>query len=101
MKKEHASMANGNERITCEMDIDELLFIMSDGHEGAAKCLVGYLREDPMNLLWILMLDSVGIYGEEIYNLWNFYCNKSYAKMEEIITKLSNGEICIEDLNIS
>ena len=77
-----------NERIKLTDNTMDVVVKMSDGNPGAINILMQMLQPnniDPDNGLGglgaILMLDSLGIYGTDIYVLNNDICERNLAKM--------------------
>lgn len=77
-----------NERIKLTDSTMDVVVKMSDGNPGAMNVLMQMLQPnniDPDNGLGglgaILMLDSLGIYGTDIYVLNSDICERNLAKM--------------------
>jgi hypothetical protein len=73
-------------KIKLNDDIKTILFNMSDGNQGALTVLMELLKPqtneiDPDSLLGgfgsILSLDTIGIYGTDIYVLYNDICDQN------------------------
>jgi hypothetical protein len=73
-------------KIKLNDDIKTILFNMSDGNPGALTVLMELLKPqtneiDPDSLLGgfgsILSLDTIGIYGTDIYVLYNDICDQN------------------------
>ena len=88
-----------NERITASMDMKEMLITMSEGNPGALMCMMEMLQTDPMAILDILYFDSMGIYGSNIYMLWNDCCGRDMSKFKETIRYLRSGAVSEEEIH--
>jgi hypothetical protein len=81
-----------NERIELTDSTMDVIVKMSEGNPGSVNVLMEMLqpnRIDPDNALGglgtILMLDSLGIYGTDIYVFNNDICGGNLAKMIAVI----------------
>ena len=67
---------------------------LADGNPGAASCLCRLLEitfKNPHNLPinganMLLLLDRWGIYGTDIYVLWNDICDGDFVKVLELLS---------------
>lgn len=87
-----------NERIKLTDSTLDVVVKMCEGNPGAMNVLMEMLISnniDPDNGLGglgaILMLDSLGIYGTDIYVLCNDICNKSLPKMLAVLRAVQLG----------
>lgn len=88
----------GNERIKLEDTMMDIMVKMSDGNPGAIKVLmemIGPNNIDPDNVLGgtgvILFLDTLGIYGTDIYVLYSDICNRSLVSMLAVLRATQMG----------
>ncbi|MBE5812584.1 MAG: hypothetical protein E7314_02915 [Clostridiales bacterium] len=88
-----------NTRITANMNIKEILITMCDGNPGALTCMMQMLQSDPLALFDILFFDTMEIYGEKIYMLWNDCCGRDMTKFKETIEYLKSGKISKEKIH--
>lgn len=80
-------------RIELTDTAQDMLFKMSDGNPGAITTMVELLQcnasIDPEsafgNIGAIITLDSLNIYGTDIYVLWSDICNKDTTKMIAVL----------------
>lgn len=87
-----------SERISLNDDFMTMMLKMAEGNPGAASALSAVYMEaetiDPDSVLRgfgkILCLDSLGIYGTDIYVLWSDICNRNTVKM---ITLLRGNQL--------
>ena len=86
------------ERIKLTDNVQDIMFKMSDGNSGALTVLMKLLapnKIDPDTALpgigEILQLDSYGIYGTDIYVLWNDICRGDLVKMLTILRATQLG----------
>jgi hypothetical protein len=76
-------------RITLTDNTQSVLFKMSEGNPGALTAMCEILKEgeviDPQAAMGafsaILTLDTLNIYGSDIYILWNDQCNRDVREM--------------------
>lgn len=76
-------------RIKLEDSLQDVLIKMSEGNPGSISCMMAILQEhdkiDPDAALSgieaILMLDTYGIYGTDIYILFSDKCDKDIRQM--------------------
>ena len=92
-------MANTNTRITADMNMQDMLFTMSEGNPGALTCMMQMMNSDPMALLDILLFDSLGIYGSKIYMVWNDCCDRDMVKFKETIQAFREGKFSKEEIH--
>ena len=67
----------------------DIIYKMSEGNPGALTALIEVFREapkiDPEDIMGglgpILQLDTHGIYGSDIYILWNDKCDRDVRKL--------------------
>ena len=94
-------MKNNNEtRVNITDTILDVLFKMSDGNPGAITAMMELLKADhvdPDNLMkglgHLLSLDSLNIYGTNIYILWSDICNRDIVKMIAVLRANQLGYI--------
>lgn len=66
--------------------IESAMIKMSEGNPGALTVLMILIKEDEMNIVkYILALDTLEIYGSNIYILWNDCCDRNISKVKDII----------------
>jgi hypothetical protein len=82
-----------HERITLEDNIMSMLTKMAEGNPGAVGAMMSIIEDkgkiDPDDFMGsigaILSLDSIGIYGTDIYVLWSDICDKKTNKMLAVL----------------
>lgn len=82
-----------NERITLNDNVQSAILKMMDGNPGAMSALMSILDDgvkiDPDSFMGaiapILTLDTLGIYGTDIYVLWSDICNRETNKMLAVL----------------
>ena len=80
-------------RVQLEMNIGEIILVMSDGIPGAiivmANCIAKSDSIDPQNMLGglgiILDLDTLKIYGSDIWILYSRYCWEDLTKFMAVL----------------
>ena len=85
-------------RITIEDTVQSAIIKISEGNPGALTCMMELL-EDRMGYNFMLMLDSLEIYGEKIYMLWNDCCDRDITRMKLIIKNWQQGYITMEEIH--
>ena len=84
-------------RIHITDTIQDVIFKMSDGNLGAATVVFGFLK-DFHDLTYILDCDTLGLYGEKLYMLWNDCCGRDtklamriaqFASIDDIRTHIN------------
>lgn len=88
-----------NERIKANMDVKEVLLVMADGNPGALTCMVNMLNSYEEAILYLLYFDSMEIYGEKIYMLWNDCCDRDMQKFKKTIQYLQSGKVSREEIH--
>lgn len=79
------------ERIKLEMTVKEAIVAMADGNPGAISVMAGILKEGPIidpdceSFFHILGLDSLGIYGSQIWVLFKDLCEQSYLNLLTVL----------------
>jgi hypothetical protein len=89
----------GNEKIKLTDSVTDIVTKMSDGNIGALTIIMQILSEtdkiDPDNMLGglgvVLILDTYGIYGTDIYILNNDICDRNLAKMLAVLRATQMG----------
>lgn len=72
----------------------DILTKMSNGNPGCISFLMGVLNNSNEDFFYCcLKLDSMEMYGSEIYQLWNDCCDRDTDKTIQIIRTYSNKEI--------
>lgn len=83
------------QRISLQDSAMDVMVKMSDGNPGAMKVLMELLSitQDNPDGGWgtVLMLDSLGIYGTDIYVLYNDICNSELIKTIAVIRAVQLG----------
>lgn len=90
-----------NERIRADMSVQDIVMAMSGGNLSAIITCMELLstnkKVDPdafdSGLFSILMLDTLGIYEERIYMLWNDVCKRDVSKMIAVIRAHQLGQL--------
>lgn len=93
-------------RITLFDNAMSAVIKMCEGNQGAITALVEILKcakqvdpDDKMGGLGkILVLDTLGIYGTDIYVLWNDICDRNTSKMIAILRAYQFGFIASQIL---
>ena len=93
-------MQNREVRIHFQMTLTDSLLEMAGGNPGATTALAKILEHgsgiDPdaaTPFMHVLHLDSMGIYEERIYMLWNDVCKRDIATMIAVIRAYQLGQL--------
>lgn len=92
------------ERITLQDDGMSAMLKMADGNPGAVTAMMELLQDDnktdPDSFIGgignILSLDTIGIYGTDIYVLWSDICGRDIVKMISLLRGHQLGFITSE-----
>jgi hypothetical protein len=90
-----------NERINLSMSLKDVVLAMGGGNPGALTACMQLVRYgevvDPDafggGLSSLLLLDTLGIYEERIYMLWNDVCNRDIGKMVAVLRANQLGQL--------
>ena len=66
---------------------------MSEGNPGAMAFCFEALKNPEEDLHILLMCDTLGLYGEKLYMLWNDCCNRDIAKVRKVIKEYQSGRL--------
>jgi len=88
-----------NNILTLDDTLEDIIVKMSKGNPGAMSAIVSLLSEyplaDPLNplkeLAPILTFDYLGIYGTDLYIIWNDKCNRDVYKIFILIRSIQLG----------
>ena len=64
---------------------------MSDGNPGALQCTLNLIKKDWYR--YVLLCDSLGLYGVKLYMLWNDFCNRDTDKMATVLDAYAIGKL--------
>lgn len=87
----------GNEKITGDMNMMDMMMVMSEGNPGALNVLMGMMR-DPRSIMDILLLDSLDIRGSKIWMLFSDSCGKNTGKFNRTLMALRCGAYSQEEI---
>jgi len=65
---------------------------MAEGNPGAIQALCELIKSDPDGILRMLYLDTLGIYGTDIYILWSDQCGRDVTKFANLLTAAQVGK---------
>lgn len=88
-----------NCRITINDTMQDIVVKMCEGNPGAMRVLMDIIKNasdiDPDAIMGgigtVLLLDSFGIYGTDIYVLWNDICNRELNKTIAVLRATQMG----------
>ena len=90
-------------RIEGEDTVMGMVIKMSDGNPGAINA-ISLLMSQPDGVLplhgfpCLLLLDTLGIYGTDIYILFSDNCNKDVVKFSGLLFAFQHGKVSGEEL---
>lgn len=88
-----------NTRIQLEDTALSAVTKMSEGVIGAVEPLMSLFGLPPVNgFHCVLMLDTYGIYGSDIYVLWNDICERKIWRLSALIRAAQLGVISRDEL---
>ena len=93
----------GEEKLGLDMSMFDIVFTMSEGNPGALNVVMQML-EDPSLTLDLLLCDSYGIRGSQLYMLHNDCCGRNNDKFRRTLKMIRCGifsrEQIKENLNL-
>lgn len=87
----------GNEKITSDMNMIDMMMVMSEGNPGALNVLM-QMMQDPRSIMDILLLDSLDIRGSKIWMLYSDSCGKNNGKFNRTLMALRVGAYTQEEI---
>lgn len=88
-----------NNRITQDMDVPYIIQIMCDNSDNANTCVMEMMKFSPFALSELLVLDKFGIYGEDIYILWNDSCDRNMKKLFQTIEIFKEEKFSYDEIH--
>lgn len=79
----------------------DIVVKLSEGNPGAMTCICGILKKAENNIdvvKYLLVFDSLEIYGAKLYMLWNDCCDRDFDKLFKIIDFLVEGRYTKEKI---
>lgn len=81
----------------------DVIVKMSEGNPGAATCLAEIMGKNDWHngtdsLAMILSLDTLGLYGSNLYMIWNDCCDRDLIKLELVIRNWQLGELSDKEI---
>ena len=76
-------------KVTGTDTIENALYKVSEGNPGALTALVELTKSG--NVGHVLFLDTLGIYGSDVYVLWNDVCGRDVKRMIRILNAVQDG----------
>lgn len=92
-----------NERIKLHDNMLEVVTKMSGGNPGAMSCIMEVLGASDLyggmpGMMLILNCDSIGLYGSELYMVWNDCCDRDIKKFELVMRNWQMGKLSRETI---
>jgi len=64
---------------------------MAEGNPGAIQAVAELLKSSKEGLFNMMTLDTLGIYGTDIYILWSDQCGRDTTKFSKLLTATQMG----------
>lgn len=87
----------GNEKITSDMNMMDMMMVMSEGNPGALNILM-QMMQNPRSMMDIFLLDSLDIRGSKIWMLYSDSCSKNPGKFNRTLMALRVGAYTQEEI---
>ena len=78
-------------RIKNGMSLEEVMFALSDGNYEAMLS-VAEIFVLPAGMVYLIELDILGVYGEELDTFWNEYCKRDLDSLDAIMQAFYTDE---------
>lgn len=83
-------------------NLGDVIIKLSEGNPGAMTTLfeiMNHFDNDEMEFLGtFLVIDSMALYGSQLYMLWSDCCNRDIEKTVKVINLYCNGVITDKDI---
>ena len=70
------------------MTVHDVIITMSEGNPGALTACMDILKQSD-GLLSLLALDTYGIYGSQLYIVWNYSCERDTPLMIQLLAAVA------------
>ena len=75
-----------------------------EGNPGAMVCLTGVLKKKDWyngcdGFLYMLAIDTLELYGEKLYMLWNDCCDRDFEKLEVVFRNWQMGKLSKDEIH--
>lgn len=82
----------------------DVMMKMSEGNPGALTFLMEMMRKQNWyggadSFTAILSFDTIGLYGSELYMLWNDCCNRDLTQVELVLRNWQMGELSVDEIH--
>lgn len=86
-------------RIHLSDSVTDMMMKMCEGNPGAMAVCMEFLQGDFEYFEYLLMCDTLELYGEKLYMLWNDCCGRDIEKMKKVIALWRQGVISKEAIH--
>lgn len=86
-----------NEKITLDMNVIDMIMVMSEGNLDAASLLMEMMNT-PESFMDILLCDTLDIRGSKLYMLHNDCCGRNNNKFKRTLSMFRNGVFSEQDI---
>ena len=83
-------------RIHLSDSVTDMMMKMCEGNPGAMAVCMELLKGD---FHYLLMCDTLELYGEKLYMLWNDCCGRDIEKMKKVINLWQKGALSKEAIH--
>ena len=80
----------------------EIVQKLSEGNPGAMSVVCNILKKSETNIdliMYLLVFDSLEVYGAKLYMLWNDCCDRDFDKLFAVIDALVDGKYSEEHIH--
>ena len=84
-------------RLKPDCNLKEAIIALCDGNPGAMHVVLHFVQSN--NFLPLLTFDSLELYGEKLYMLWNDCCGRDFGKLLRVITWWHLGKLSKEEIH--
>lgn len=88
---------NTSTRLTGTDSIMDVAMKMSEGNPGALTVIM-QLLQNPADIGFILACDSIGLYGSQLYMLWNDCCGRDMSRTKTVLKAWQRGKVTAEEI---
>lgn len=91
-------------KLKLEDSLLDIMMKMSEGNPGALTCLIEMAKKkdwygEANEIVMIMSLDTMELYGLNLYMLWNDCCDRDLIKMELVLRNYQMGILSKEEIH--
>lgn len=93
-------------RLTINDSFTDIIIKLSEGNPGAVSVVTEMMRKDDWDndapgFTKILLLDSMGIYGDKIWMLYNDCCDRDLDQMNIVLCNWQMGKLTTQEISLN